>query len=89
VAGDHAGRLRFVPQPEPLGYGHAALCPGTSWPFLHLVGGHLCISRTAKGCARQVVEVAEAQACAASAVPATREDLLPHYGPAVASSPSR
>lgn len=26
VAGDHAGRLRFVPQPEPLGYGHAVRC---------------------------------------------------------------
>ena len=26
VAGDHAGRLRFVQQAEPLGYGHAVYC---------------------------------------------------------------
>src|ERR1039458_7875401 len=26
VASDHAGRLRFVPQPEPLGYGPAVVC---------------------------------------------------------------
>jgi UTP--glucose-1-phosphate uridylyltransferase len=51
-------------------------------PFLHLVGDHLYISRTEKGCAQQLVEVAEAQACAVSAVQATRENLLPHYGAA-------
>jgi UTP--glucose-1-phosphate uridylyltransferase len=85
VAGDHAGRLHFVPQPEPLGYGHAVLCArgfvGQD-PFLHLVGDHLYISRTEQGCAQQLVEVAEAQACAVSAVQATRENLLPHYGAA-------
>ena len=26
VAGDHAGRLQFVHQSEPLGYGHAVFC---------------------------------------------------------------
>jgi len=85
AAGDHAGRLRFVPQPEPLGYGHAVLCArdfAGQDPFLHLVGDHLYISRTEKGCAQQLVEVAEAQACAVSAVQATRENLLPHYGAA-------
>jgi len=83
VAGDHAGRLRFVPQPEPLGYGHAVLCAREfvgQDPFLHLVGDHLYISRTEKGCAQQLVEVAEAQACAVSAVQATRENLLAHFG---------
>jgi len=83
VAGDQAGHLRFVPQPEPLGYGHAVLCArefvGQDL-FLHLVGDHLYISRTEKGCAQQLVEVAEAQACAVSAVQATRESLLPRYG---------
>jgi len=85
VAGDHAGRLRFVPQPEPLGYGHAVLCArGFVGPdaFLHLVGDHLYISRTDKGCAQQLVEVAESHACAVSAVQATRENLLPRYGAA-------
>jgi UTP--glucose-1-phosphate uridylyltransferase len=85
VAGDHAGRLHFVPQPEPMGYGHAIQCArdfAGRDPFLHLVGDHLYISRTEKSCAEQLVEVAEAQSCAVSAVQATRENLLPHYGAA-------
>jgi UTP--glucose-1-phosphate uridylyltransferase len=83
VAGDHAGRLRFVAQPQPLGYGNAVLCASDfvqQDPFLHLVGDHLYISRTEKGCAQQLVEVAEAQACAVSAVQATRENLLSRFG---------
>jgi UTP--glucose-1-phosphate uridylyltransferase len=83
VAGDHAGRILFIPQPEPLGYGHAVLCARafvSQDPFLHLVGDHLYISRTEEGCAQQLVKVAEARACAVSAVNATRENLLPHYG---------
>ena len=83
VAGDHAGRLRFVPQEKPLGYGHAVLCARdfvSQDPFLHLVGDHLYISRTEKGCAQQLAEVAEAQACAVSAVQATRENLLSRFG---------
>ncbi|MFN7997466.1 MAG: sugar phosphate nucleotidyltransferase [Bryobacteraceae bacterium] len=83
VAGDHAGRLRFVVQTEPLGYGHAILCARDFVehdPFLHLVGDHLYISRTEKCCAEQLVEVAEAQSCAVSAVQATRENLISHYG---------
>jgi UTP--glucose-1-phosphate uridylyltransferase len=83
VAGDHAGRLYFVHQPQPLGYGHAVYCAkdfvGRN-SFLHLVGHHLYVSRTDKGCAQHLVEVAEAEACAVSAVRATRESLLPYYG---------
>jgi UTP--glucose-1-phosphate uridylyltransferase len=83
VAGDHADRLCFVHQPEPLGYGHAVYCAkdfvGRD-PFLHLVGDHLYVSRTEKGCAQHLVEMAEAQECAVSAVQATRESLLPYYG---------
>src|ERR1017187_636639 len=85
VAGNHADRLRFVAQPELLDYGDAVLCARDfvgQDPFLHLVGDRLYISRTEKGCAQQLVEVAEAQACAVSAVQATRENLLPHYGAA-------
>ena len=44
VAGDHTGRLHFVRQPEPLGYGHALYCAKAfvgQDPFLHLVGDHL------------------------------------------------
>jgi UTP--glucose-1-phosphate uridylyltransferase len=83
VAGDHAGRLCFVHQPEPLGYGHAIYCAKDfvgQDPFLHLVGDHIYVSRTDRGCAQFLVEVAEAEACAISAVQATRESLLPYYG---------
>ncbi|MFN2137087.1 MAG: sugar phosphate nucleotidyltransferase, partial [Candidatus Promineifilaceae bacterium] len=82
-AGDHAGRLRFVIQQSPKGYGHAIYCArdyvGDS-PFLHLVGDHLYVSRDGRGCATKLVEVAQREACAVSAVQATRESLLPYYG---------
>ncbi len=83
VAGDHAGRLHFVAQERPLGYGHAVHCAADfvgSDAFLHLVGDHLCVSRTEKDCAQKLVEVAEAESCAVSSVQATRESLLPYYG---------
>ncbi len=83
AAGIHAGRLHFVPQPEPRGYGHAVYCAKDFTgldPFLHLIGDHLYVSRTEKGCARQLVEVAEAEDCAVSAVQPTRETRLRRYG---------
>ena len=83
VAGDHARRLRFVQQAEPLGYGHAIYCArdfvGQN-PFLHLVSDHLYVSRSGEGCAQALVKAAEAEACAVSAVQATRENLLPYFG---------
>jgi UTP--glucose-1-phosphate uridylyltransferase len=85
AAGKHAGRLRFIAQPQPLGYAHAVWCArdftGTE-PFLHLVGDHLYVSGTAKGCAQRLVELAEAESCAVSAVQSTRETLLPRFGTA-------
>lgn len=83
VAGDHAGRLHFVHQSESLGYGHAIYCAKDfvgQDSFLHLVGDHLYVSRGDKGCAQQLVEVAEAEDCAVSSVQSTRESLLPYYG---------
>ncbi len=83
VAGEHAGRLHFIPQTEPLGYGHAVYCARVfvgGDPFLHLVGDHLYVSREGQGCAQRLVEVATRQGCAVSAVQATREHLLPYYG---------
>lgn len=83
AAGADAGRLRFVEQAEPRGYGHAIFCARAvigDAPFLHLVGDHLYLSGSAKGCAQQLVEVAEAERCAVSAVQPTRESLLPYYG---------
>lgn len=82
VAG-HAGRLTFVSQLKPLGYGHAIYTArefvGNN-AFLHLVGDHLYVSRSNKGCAQHLVEVAQAEACAVSAVQSTRETKLPFYG---------
>lgn len=78
-----AGNLRFIPQERPLGYGHAVYCARDfvgDAPFLHLVGDHLYVSRDERSCARQLVQVATAEACAVSAVQATRETLLPYYG---------
>ena len=83
AAGAHARRLQFVEQPAPLGYGHAVSCARdftAGQPFLLLVGDHLYVSRTDKGCAQQLVELARVQSCAVSAVQATHESKLPYYG---------
>ena len=80
AAGDQAGRIRFLPQTEPLGYAHAVYSArsftGDS-PFLHLVGDHV---HTGCPCAKPLVEVAQSESCSVSAVQPTRESLLPHYG---------
>lgn len=81
--GDHLGRLHFVQQENLLGYGHAIYCArefAAGSPFLHLVGDHLYVSRSDYGCASKLVQVAERESCAVSAVQATRESLLPYYG---------
>jgi UTP--glucose-1-phosphate uridylyltransferase len=83
VAGDYSRQLAFVYQYEPRGYGHALWCArdyAQGEPFLHLVGDHLYLSRTKAGCAQRVVEAAEAESCAVSAVQATREGLLQNFG---------
>ena len=83
VAGTHVGRLQFVRQPQPLGYGHAVYCARDfvgQDPFLHLVGDHVYICEGEKSCAQYLVEVAAAEACAVSAVQPTRENLLPRFG---------
>jgi UTP--glucose-1-phosphate uridylyltransferase len=83
MVGDHAGRLHFAFQPEPLGHGHAVFCArdfARDEPFLHLVGDHLYVSHSAQGCAEHLIDVASAAACAVSAVQATRESQLPYYG---------
>jgi len=83
AAGAHASRLAFIEQSEPLGYAHAihsaaAFCEND--PFLLLVGDHLYLSATEKGCAQQLVEIARAENCAVSAVQSTHESKLPYYG---------
>jgi len=49
-------------------------------PFLHLVGDHLYVSQEPQGCAQQLVELAQTEACAVSAVQPSHESLLPYYG---------
>jgi UTP--glucose-1-phosphate uridylyltransferase len=83
AAGRHAERLTFIEQSAPLGYAHAVhsaadFCGDDA--FLLLVGDHLYLSATEKGCAQQLVEVARAANCAVSAVQSTHESLLPYYG---------
>jgi UTP--glucose-1-phosphate uridylyltransferase len=83
AAGSRASHLQFVEQAQPLGYGHAvhsAKAFTGKDPFLLLVGDHLYVSRTAKRCAQQLVEIARDQKCAVSAVQATHESKLPYYG---------
>jgi UTP--glucose-1-phosphate uridylyltransferase len=84
AAGLHARRLHFVEQAQPRGYGDAVLRAKAfvgDQAFLHVVGDHLHLSAVeSKSCVQQMVEVADAEDCAVSAVQATRETLLPNYG---------
>ena len=83
AAGEHAARLSFFHQPDPLGYGHAVHCAREftgDEPFLHLISDHVYVSTSERGCARQLVEAAEARSCSVSGVQATRENLLPYFG---------
>lgn len=76
-------RLRFVVQEDPRGYGHAvwqARDYANGEPILLLLGDHLYISREPRRCARQLLDLAESEACAVSAVHSTREHLIHQYG---------
>jgi UTP--glucose-1-phosphate uridylyltransferase len=83
AAGVHASSVRFIPQTEPRGYGHAILCAQSftnSDPFLHMVGDHLYVSTAPQPSARRLVELAQQERCSVSGVQSTRESLLPRYG---------
>jgi len=83
AAGPLASRLEFSEQTAPLGYGHAVACARSftaGESFLLLVGDHLYLNRGPLACAQQLIEVARNEACAVSAVQATHESKLPHYG---------
>lgn len=89
AAGSLAGRLCFMEQDHPRGYGDALLRTRSfvgNEAFVHLVSDHLYISRGTDGggiarrCAQELVEVARTQGCTVSAVQATRETMLPYYG---------
>ncbi len=83
AAGPHGACVTFIPQPEPLGYGHALYCGHEftgSDPFLHMVGDHLYVSTGTTPSARRLVELAGQERCSVSGVQPTRESLLPRYG---------
>jgi UTP--glucose-1-phosphate uridylyltransferase len=83
AAGEQGKHLQFIEQAGAMGYGHAVWSARDftgNEPFLLLVGDHLYLSRELRSCARQLVEVAAAEACAVSAVQATHESKLPYYG---------
>jgi UTP--glucose-1-phosphate uridylyltransferase len=83
AAGPHASHMRFIEQPEALGYAHAVHCAAGftgADPFLLMVGDHLYLSRTPTSCAAQLLATAVSEDCAVSAVQATHESKLPLYG---------
>ena len=83
AAGSLGGRLQFVEQTVPRGYGHAVYCAREfvgAEPFLLLVGDHLYVSGSGKPPAQQLLEIARSEDCAVSAVQATHESKLPYYG---------
>jgi UTP--glucose-1-phosphate uridylyltransferase len=83
AAGIHASSVRFIPQAEPRGYGHAIHCARSFTagdPFLHIVGDHLYVSTAPKPSAVRLVELAQKEHCSVSGVYPTRESLLPRYG---------
>ncbi|MDX1952646.1 MAG: sugar phosphate nucleotidyltransferase [Verrucomicrobiota bacterium] len=83
AAGQVPGKLSFIPQADPRGYGHALLIAQEfvgPHSFLHFVSDHLYISNLENRCAQQLVAIAEAEACSVSAVQPTREGMLPYYG---------
>jgi len=82
AAGNLAGALRFIPQQQPRGYGHAIYCARdfvADEPFLHMVGDHLYVSAAKPGVQR-LVELAEHESCSASGVQPTHERLLSRFG---------
>ena len=83
AAGPLARQMRFIPQGETLGYGHAVHCAAdftANDPFLLMVGDHLYTSRCDQSCTAQLLTNAAADKCAVSAVQATHESKLPFYG---------
>ena len=83
AAGEHAGRVGFVEQAEPLGYGHAIYCArefAAGEACLHLMSDHLFVNGAGATCCEQIIVAAEREECSISAVQATREGLLTRFG---------
>lgn len=89
AAGKESERVTFFEQNSPRGYGDALLRArdfAGDEAFLHLVSDHLYVSATENSCAAQLIQVAERENCAISAIQATRENKLGQFG-AVGGSP--
>lgn len=83
AAGELARQMEFIPQHEPLGYGHAVHCAAEFTgrdPFLLTVGDHLYTSRGEASCVAQLLVTARTAKCPVSAVQSTHESKLPFYG---------
>jgi len=82
AAGNLGSAVRFIPQLQPRGYGHAIYCARDfvgNEPFLHMVGDHLYVSST-QAAVQRLLELAETESCSASGVQPTHESLLAHFG---------
>ena len=90
-AKEHADKIRFLlkhlhfkVQEKPMGYGHAVYCAKDfvqDEPFLLLLGDHLYVSQiNGVRCAQQLIELAEKEDCAVSAVNPTIEHQIGKYG---------
>ncbi len=83
VLAPYAKAVTFIEQAVAGGYGHAVLC-GREFiggeKFLLQVSDHLYVSHAEKSCTRQLLDVAEAENCAVSAVQATHEGQLRFFG---------
>jgi len=83
AAGPHAGRLTFIEQDHPRGYGDAILRAREfveDSTFLHLVSDHVFLSRTDVSCTRQLIDAASRHECAVSAIQPTRENEIIYFG---------
>ncbi len=83
AAGPHASRLVFFEQTNPRGYGDAILRASGfigDEPFLHLVSDHLYLSKGARLCAQQLIDVATKYECSVSAIQPTRENEVIFFG---------
>jgi UTP--glucose-1-phosphate uridylyltransferase len=83
LASRFGSALRFIEQPEPLGFGHAVLC-AESWvngePFVVQVCDHVFISYARDSCVKQLIDLAVQEDCIVSAVQAHNERQLPYFG---------
>lgn len=80
---DDPVRVTFIPQHQARGYAGAVFSARDfieGEAFLHCVGDHIYAGSEAGGSAQQLVQLAESESCAVSAVQVTRENLLPYYG---------